>query len=116
EQAVCLGCKPDADLEPGFLKTRRYISVGRNLPMKKQTLLEVAAALFVAAADSTGTLPRAKEILRDALDDGAVTAPTTRTIIANCAADYSEDASRIVFAALAASLERQIQGVDPWTS
>ena len=60
--------------------------------MKKQTFLEVAAALFVAAADSTGTLPRANRILRDALDDGAVTDPIARAIITNYAADCSDDA------------------------
>jgi len=44
----------------------------------KQTLLEVAAALFIAAADATSTLERGKAILRSALRDDEISDPDAR--------------------------------------
>jgi hypothetical protein len=58
----------------------------------RRTLSAVAISLFVALADAMGGLPRAKAILRDAIDDRAIDDPEALAILANIAAEYPEDA------------------------
>jgi len=55
------------------------------------TTIQTMAAIFVALAESSGTLPRARRILSDALDDGVITDPIARDFI-ECIAEGSRRA------------------------
>jgi hypothetical protein len=53
--------------------------------MRYDATTQAIAALFVALADSGGTLVKAQEILANALADGVITDPLARSILSACA-------------------------------
>jgi hypothetical protein len=54
-------------------------------PEMPSSVIQSIAAVFVALADASGTLPKARQILADALDDGVISDPVARCIIEACA-------------------------------